>query len=164
MMREFYRRWHNFFVTISIVAGSTAFVAMLPSEPNLWITRALTLAVSLAAVIDLVFDLQRKGDVHDQLCRRFSELSARMTLWPATLENEAKACAERTLIEADEPSVVRLIDLRAHNEELQAQGVPFDQLVPLDRFQDSFWGYYGTFGLHDLRKRMEANERTAASL
>ena len=156
MMREFYRRWHNFFVTVSIIAGSTAFVAMLPKDPNLWVTRALTLAVSLASVIDLVFDLQRKGDLHDQLCRRFSELSARMILWPATVENEAKACAERALIEADEPSVVRLIDLRAHNEELQAQGVPYNQLLPLDRAQESFLGYYVTFGLHDLRKRIEA--------
>lgn len=81
-------------------------------------------------------------------------LAASMAEWEPSLRNHRRACAERIRIEAEEPTERRLIDLRAHNDELASRGVPEGRLVPLDFWQQSFLAYLFDFGLPSLRSRM----------
>lgn len=150
-MREFFRTSHNWSVALSVLSGSAAFVSLIPSEPNLWIPRILAFVVAVAAAIDLVFDLSKRADAHDALCRQFTELAARIAEWEATPDRLKQACAERIRIEAGEPTERRLIDLWAHNDELRARGV---RLLPLTRLQYSPLAYVFTFGIHGLQRRL----------
>lgn len=160
-MREFYRWCHDLSLALAAISGSAAFFALWPAQSNTWLLRGLTLVVTVSTAFDLVFNFSKKADTHDVLCRRFTALAAEMATWPATLENISNARAERIKIEADEPTERRLIDLRAHNDELSARGVSPDRLLPLGFWQGTILAFVFTFSLDDVRKRMVKRDREA---
>jgi len=162
-MREFYRWCHDLSLALAAVAGSAAFFALWPANANVWLLRGLTFVVTVATSCDLVFNFSKKADLHDALCRRFTELAAKMAEWPATAANIDAARAERIRIEADEPTERRLIDLRAHNDELSARGIPPNRLLPLGFWQGSVLAYVFTFSLKDIRKRMADRDALSAN-
>lgn len=160
-MREWYKRLHDLSAACAAVAGSAAFVALLPEAPNRRLVQSLAFIVTVATVLDLVLNWGKKADEHDELNRRFTELAAKMHEWEPSEESRLRACAERLRIEADEPTERRLIDLWAHNDELRARGVRFGELVPLSRWQRLPIAYFLTFGLGRLEERMRARDEAA---
>ena len=155
MFRDFYRRCHQLALALTAFAGSAAFVSLLPANPNSALAKVLTAIVAFATISDLVVDFSKRADQHDALCRRFTELDAKIRAWdPPTHDHYRQACAERIRIEADEPNRQQLINIRAQNEEESARGVPLDRLLPLGFWQRSWLGYFFTFGEGGLRKRI----------
>ena len=155
MFRDFYRRCHQFSLSCTALAGSAAFASLLPANADFVVAKWLTAIVALATTSDLVGDFAKRSDQHHQLCRRFTELDAKMREWdPPSLEHLKQACAERIRIESDEPNIQSLINIRAQNQEEYARGVPFERLVPLGFWQRSLLGYFVSFGETRLRKKI----------
>ena len=91
-------------------------------------------------------------------------LAADITTWPMDKVHLQRAQTERLLIEADEPHVRRVIDLRAHNDELRAYGIAEADLLPLGFLQRSSWiGYFYDFGLSGLSKRISKKQSALTS-
>lgn len=148
-MRAFYRNCYDLTVAATALTGSAAFVSLLGNTAAL--AQWLTGIVAIASTLELVFGLSKKADLHDNLCRRFTELAANMEKMDTTDENLQDARAQRLLIERDEPTERRLIDLLAQNEESRSRGVSPDDLVPLSRAQRVL-GYFCTFGMSGIDK------------
>ncbi|HEY1751775.1 MAG TPA: hypothetical protein VGG29_10955, partial [Caulobacteraceae bacterium] len=140
-MREFYRRCHDWTLALTAISGSAAFVSLIGDNPSTVIAKALTFVVAVATTLDLVFDFSRKADKHDVLCRRFTELAAKIVEWDATEANRRQASAERVRIESDEPTERRLVEIWAHNDECRARGHGADEMVPLTVLQRSPLAY-----------------------
>lgn len=156
-MREFYRWGSDLAVAIGAIASSGVFI-LLKSAPSmidvaLWISAV----AGLAATLNFIFAFAKKAELHNELCMRFTELAARIEGWPATKEFLHRARAERLLIEKDEPTERRLIDLLAQNEEARARGASPEDMVPLSPMQRSL-GYIATFGMKRLEKWWAARE------
>lgn len=147
-LRDFYRRVHTGINAANVVAASGTFVSVLGTMPHA--AAVFSAIVALASLLDLVFTTDRKAQLHDELCRRFSDLAAEIELLPETQQNLARVKAERIKIEKDEPSAKTLIDIMAHNDTSRARGVAEGELVPLSWSQRTL-GYIFT---HDM-KRLE---------
>ena len=156
-MRAFYRTCYNLTVAATAVTGSAAFVSLLGSATML--AKWLTGVVAIASTLELVFRLSKKADLHDDLCRRFTKLAADMEKMEPTNENLQNARAQRLLIERDEPTERRLIDLVAQNEESRARGVSPEDLVPISGPQRLF-GYIFTFGMGRIDNWWSQKHRT----
>lgn len=154
MMRDFYRRCADLTTAISALSGTSAFVALFLADRASVAAKALTGIIAITSVLNLVFGFSKKADLHDTLCRRFTELAAEMAAWPETETNITKARTKRIRLEVDEPTVRRVIDLRAQNVEMRARGVLEKKLNPLSFLQDRTWlGYFLDFGLAGVSKR-----------
>lgn len=158
-MREFYQRLADWTLAAQALSGTSAFVALLPQNPNALFAKVATAIVATASILDLVFRFSSKAERHDRLCRQFTELAAEMAEWPATAKSLSRARAHRTKIEVDEPTERRLIDLRAHNDECSARGVDREKLLPLNYWQRSWLAYLFTFGEEGIRERMADRQR-----
>lgn len=161
-MRAFYRGCYDLTTAATAITGSGAFVALIGSPGSDQLAKWLTGIVALSSTMNLVFGFAKKADIHDALCRRFTELAAKLEEWPATEESLQRARAERLAIEKDEPTEKRLVDLQARNEEARARNCHPDDLVPLSWAQ--YWlGYVATFGIRRLEKwkAKRDRERTA---
>jgi hypothetical protein len=131
------------------LTGTASFFVVLAKD--LGIAKYLTGVVAIATALESVFRFNRKARVHDALCRRFTDLSAKIAAWEPIPANLKKVRAERLKIERDEPPVRRLIDLQSHNEECRALGRAENQLIPLSWLQRTF-GYVFTFGMPRLER------------
>jgi hypothetical protein len=154
-MRAFYQRLSDWTLAAQALTGAAAFVALLPAQPNSLLPKILTAVVAVAATLDLVFRFSQKARVHDELCGKFTQLAADMAEMTPNAKNLQSARASRIRLEASEPTERRLIDLRAHNDELSARGVSAERFVPLDFWQMSWLAYLFTFGESNIRKRMK---------
>jgi hypothetical protein len=104
--------------------------------------------------LDTAYRFTRKATLHSNLCRRYTELAAKIARLPPTEENLHRAESLLLRIEGDEPPQKPLINLLAQNEEARARGTTdADQIVPLTRLQERF-GYIFTFGMHLVEKWM----------
>ncbi len=157
-LRAFYQGLHNAALGANAVTASGAFVAVLAEMPTLaaWLTGVVAVATSF----DVLFGFDARARLHDDLCRRFTELAACIVEWPPTPANLARAAAQRIRIEKDEPTEKRLIDLLAQNEEARCRGVREEDLLPISKLQRVF-GYCFTFGLPRLERAKAEAERTS---
>ena len=158
-MRAWYQGWHDLVLALNAVLGTAAFVALLGGKAG-WLPQILTGVVAAGSAIDTVLGFAKKAKRHDDLCRSFTDLAARMILRPANAANHAWACAERLKIERDEPPVRRLVDLIAENEEARSRGVAERDLLPLSGPQRTL-GYCFTFGLPRLERRLAQQQAGA---
>lgn len=149
-MWAFYQRLSDFVLGINAILGAGAFIALLGGKDGL-VAQILIGIVALGSALDNVLGFAKKSKQHADLCRKFTELAARMALWDATDENYKKAASERIMIEKDEQPVHRLIDIAARNEEMLSRGYSAEQMAPLTWMQSTF-GYVFTFGM----KRLDA--------
>lgn len=156
MMAACYRTCHRVVVASSALTGTSAFVALLSNNPG--IAKSLTGVVAVAATFDLVFAFSEQANKQDDMRRRFTELAAKIAEMPPTQENLASVRAERLRIEADDSEEMRLIDLKAQNDECRARGVHPDDLVPLSKWQ-RWLGYFATFDMQRLRDAADKREK-----
>jgi hypothetical protein len=125
------------------------------------LAKYLTAVVAGSSALDAVFHYNRKARRHELLCRRFTDLSAKIAGWEPIPANLKKAKVERLKIERDEPPVKRLVDFQAYNEELRARGKPESVLIPLSKPQ-CWFGYIHTFGMRKIEAWKAAQEQAAA--
>lgn len=144
---------------VSAISGTSAFVTLFLADRNTLPAKILTGLIATASILNLVFGFGKKADLHDKLAREFTKLAADIEVLPATPSNLAKCKARRLNIEADEPTVRRIIDLRAQNDEWRSRGVRHDRLCPLGYFQRRSWlAYFFDFGLGDLEARLKERD------
>lgn len=149
-MRAFYVGLSNYVLSGNAILGAGAFIALIGGNKTI-LAQILIGFVAAGSALDTVLGFGKKAKLHDDLCRRFTELAAQIAEWDATEQNYRKACAERLRIEKDEPTEKRLIDLQARNDELRARGYSSDNLVPLSKWQRGL-GYLVTFGMARLER------------
>lgn len=159
-MQSFYQSANDLVTSANALLSAGAFMALLGGK-TAWIAQVATGVVAAISAIATVYSPARKARTHGDLCRRFTDLAAKMAVASATESNRKKFLAERLKIEKDEPPVKRLIDLQAFNEEARARGVAERQLLPLSRTQRWF-GYLFTFGMRRLERWRAEEERLSA--
>ncbi len=157
-MRAFYQASHDYATAATAISGTSGFVAVLADASTA--AKVLTAIVAVASTLDLVFGFDKKASLHDNLCRRFTDLAAKIEDTKPTLENFHKIREERINIEKDKPTERRLIDLLAQNEECRARGIkdPGD-LISLTRAQ-RYLGYIMTFGMRKIEAQHDKCEDT----
>ncbi len=148
-LRDHYRSLHDGISVLTVFGASSAFFALLGNLTE--IATGLTAIIGLGSLIDLLLGFGKKSELHNDLCRRFTNLAANIESWDATPENLTKARSARVRIECDEPSIKRLVDLMADNDEAKSRGVGSEFLVPLSWWQRKF-GCFFTFGMSRLDK------------
>jgi hypothetical protein len=121
------------------------------------VAATLSAIVALASLFDSIFKYETRARLHNDLCARFTRLAAELETLAATPENLAHVRAQRLLIEADEPSEKRLVELMASNDEARARGVPEARLHQLRWWQRNA-GYLATFGLPRIAREKAARE------
>lgn len=121
--RRFFDNMHRLKTALSLLAGSAAMVAIMATTKNDNIALAASAIVTFVSTIDLVVGSTTRARLHADLARRFIDLERAITL--AKDQNEADIqewTAQRLLIEADEPPILRVLDILCQNELLLAMG------------------------------------------
>lgn len=164
MMRDFYRRLSDAVTAITALTGTSAFVALfLADRSTIW-AKILIGMIAAASTLNLVFGFSKKSDTHDKLFKDFTKLSSELELLPATDKNLQKMRAKRKNLEVEEPSIRRVIDLRACLDEERSWGMADEDLIPLGWWQTRTpLGYFFDFGLSGVDERRAKRPSAAAS-
>jgi hypothetical protein len=92
--------------------------------------------VTVVSTFDLVLGTTMKARLHADLARRFLDLERAMTLIKEpTADDLRKYTAQRLLIEADEPPILRVLDVLCHNELMLALGHTRHELCHVPWYQ-----------------------------
>lgn len=135
--RRFFDGLNRWKTGLSLVFGSAAMVTILAQVD----TRIPLLASALVAVvstIDLVIGTTAMARLHTEIARRFIDLERELTLLKNPTDDDLRACtAKRLAIEADEPPVLRVLDILCHNELLLAMGYDRTELYHVPWYKRS---------------------------
>ncbi len=148
-LAAFYGSWRDRMRVVTAIAGSGAFFIVVSGWQHT--AEVITAFVALWALLDIIVMPDKKHDKHNELCRRFTSLAAKIRRSSSTDAALKELMAERLLIEENEPPCKRLVDLEARNDEWRSRGYSPDELVPLSGRQ-RFFGYFVTFGLPRLER------------
>lgn len=160
-LARFYASWRDRFRIVTAFAGSGAF--LLIAKDFQVAAEFVTAFVALWAIIDIIVGPDKKHDLHNELCKRFTGLAAKIQQATNTEEAIRELKAERLLIEENEPPCKRFVDFEARNDECRARGFPADDFVPLRGWQREL-GYYGfQFGMGRIEDWKASRERAAAT-
>jgi len=160
-LARFYASWRDRFRIVTACAGSGAFLLIVRDFQVA--AEFVTAFVALWAVVDIIVGPDKKHDLHNELCKRFTGLAAKIQQVPNTKESLRELVAERLLIEQNEPPCKRFVDFEARNDECRARGFPPDDFVPLRRWQREL-GYYGfQLGMGRIEEWRAARARAAAA-
>ena len=97
-MRAYYQRLNDLVLAANAVLGAGAFMALLGGRGTL-LAQIFIGIVAAGSALNTILSWGKKAKVHDELCRRFTGLAAKIAEWDATEANHKKACAERLKIE-----------------------------------------------------------------
>jgi hypothetical protein len=127
---RFFDLWGKVTSGLNIVAGSAAAGSFLAAQSVL--AACAGLVVVVASTIDLVVSSSMKARDHFDLAKRFIGLEIDLERQERHSEASLRAITERRLlIEADEPDVLRTLDLMCHNELVRALGYGQEQMKPI---------------------------------
>jgi hypothetical protein len=153
-MRAFFGACHDAVTASNSIIGGGAFFVLLGDPNDISFVKWLVFIVAVGSALDTAYRFTRRATLHSNLCRRYTELAAKIARLPPTDENLHRAEASLLRIEGDEPPQKRLVNLLAQNEEARARGITDPgQIVPLTRLQEWF-GYILTFGMRRVEKWM----------
>ena len=120
--RSFFDRLSRFSTFLTALAGTATVVSVLGKAGYGWII-ALSVAVAVFSVIDLVVGSAQSARLHHDLARRFIDLEKDMVLMKyPTMEQIDNMTGRRLDIEADEPPPLKVLDCICHNELMRAMG------------------------------------------
>jgi hypothetical protein len=145
----FYGAWRDRMRIVTAIAASGAFFIVVVDYK--FTAELITAFVGLWTILDIIVMPDKKHDKHNELCKRFTALAAKIQRMQQTEGAYQELVAERLLLEENEPPCKRLIDLESRNDECRARGYPPDEMVPLTGKQ-RFLGYYFTYGLGALEE------------
>jgi len=118
--RGFFERLDTLSSLLSVLFGSAVIYGVLAAHSTALVLAA-SVVVTLAASLNLVFGCTRRAWQHADLARRFTELERQLLAKPDE-DMFHELTAQRLMIEADEPPVLRVLDVLCHNELLRAEG------------------------------------------
>jgi len=118
---RFFDRVRKAISSLTLLSGSGAIITAISSAGQAYF---ITMAAIIAAlsVIDLIADPAGFARLHNDLKRRFISLERKMVEADKSKSNVKAFTAARLAIEADEPPVLRVLDLLCHNEMCRAMG------------------------------------------
>ena len=119
----FFGRTAKWCKSISLFAGfGTA--ASIIAENSKVLSSVLGVFVAVVSAFDLSFGLSDCERLHEDLKRRFIDFEKDLTLLggDASTKSLSEMRSRRLAIEADEPTIVRTLDLICYNEQVKAQG------------------------------------------
>lgn len=139
--RAFFDRLSLSNSAVSLIAGSAVVASILGDK-----TVAAAVAgfvVTAFSTLDLVVGTAQKARLHADLARRFIDLEKRLVRATDTGAAELLALKEERLtIEADEPPVLRVLDVLCYNEQAKAMGYDKKYMArvgPLQRLLAQWW-------------------------
>ncbi len=118
--RRFFDNLSHASTAITALCGSSAFVALLSDNNAVGLN--VTACIAVVSTLNLVIGFAKRSYTYNDLQGRCSTLLKQMTLEDKTEGNLRKWQAERVLIEKDEPTPLRILNILCHNEEAIAQG------------------------------------------
>lgn len=115
--RRFLQFMQDFGTFLSVLFGSAA-AASIFAGLSPWAALIPAVAVTFTSSLSLVWGFGRKASLHSDLARRFIDLERELEAGRSNPTDELveRATSTRLLIEADEPPVLRLLDVLCHNE------------------------------------------------
>ena len=122
--RRFFDNMYRWKTWLALVFGGAAFVS-LAAQMHGDLPLLMTALVSVVSALDLVIGSTTRARLHADLARRFVELEREIALMKDPAEEALRTwTAQRLTIEADEPPILRVLDILCHNELLLAMDYP----------------------------------------
>src|SRR5436309_2201047 len=135
--RRFFDGFDRLVKVLSVLGGSGAVVAITAKHPAAGVIFAAVVAILSA--ISLVWAPAQAARLYQDLARRFADLEYRIKrAGNVTPEQLNEFEAERLLIEADEPPIMRVLDIVCHNELCEAMGLDECELYKVGPVQSLF--------------------------
>lgn len=153
--RQFFERFNLVTNAVSVIFGSSTILAVLhqvssqalsSSQSPPWIGVGTAAIVTIFSSLNLVIQTTKMAQMHHDLARRFLELEKEFIKVLPSDGTVKKLAGKRLEIEADEPPILRIVDVLCHNELMRAEGYDQDRFVdhyykvsPMQRFFSPFF-------------------------
>ena len=141
--RRFYEMWNSVTITFAAVTSAAAGTAFSFEIVGwlAWLPAVASFLVALFSALDLGIGTASSANLHAELARKFIELEKRFAHGKELSDEEYENIVrDRLEIEANEPTVLRLLDIMCHFELLRAQGDRREHLkIPLWRRKAAHW-------------------------
>lgn len=113
--RRFFDRFDKTVKVLALIAGSAAFATAVSTHHAF--TVGFSALVAIISAVNLVVGPGQAARIHIDLAKKFAELERRIRL-SRSIDSDGlnTLIAERLLIEAEEPPVLRVLDTMCHNE------------------------------------------------
>ncbi|HYR21493.1 MAG TPA: hypothetical protein VEP30_01035 [Chthoniobacterales bacterium] len=132
--RRFFDAFDKFTKILAAVAGSAAFATALSQHQT--VTGVLAAIIAIFSAADLIIGAGPAARLHADLAKRFAELEATIVrLGSPKPEKIRELVADRLMIEADEPPILRVLDSVVYNELCKALGYEECDMVKIGWFQ-----------------------------
>lgn len=133
---RFFDQWNMLTNALALLFGSATILALMGGKDSRWAVLAAAI-VSLFSVLNLLLGSTRRAREHNDLARRFLALEKEMiqVRQPLSEADLSSYQARRLDIEADEPPILRVLDILCHNEQALAEGHPREVFVPVKWYQ-----------------------------
>ncbi|MDQ2946123.1 MAG: hypothetical protein M3Y27_09310 [Acidobacteriota bacterium] len=132
--RRFFDGLDKFTKILSAVAGSAAVATAFGGHKA--VTVVLAAVIAVFSSVDLIIGAGPAARLHSDLAKRFAELEATITrLGSPTPEDIRNLVADRLMIEADEPPILRVLDSVVYNELCKSLGYDECEMVKIGLFQ-----------------------------
>jgi hypothetical protein len=126
--RRFFDNLYRSKTALTLLAGSATMGTILASMPQALQSIAAALVIVIPT-LKLVLGATTKARLHADLARRFLDLERAMTLAKDPTDDDLRLwTAQRLLIEAEEPPILRVLDILCHNALLLALDYPRAEL------------------------------------
>jgi hypothetical protein len=96
-LSAFYAAWRDRMRITTAIAGSAAFFIVVAHEQTA--AEVITAFIGLWAILDIIVMPDKKHDLHNSLCKRFTGLAAKIEQMPPTEETLRELKAERLVLE-----------------------------------------------------------------
>ncbi len=141
--RAFFDRLDQLSNMLSVILGSTAIYGVLGDDAK-DVALIASALVTVMASINLVIGSTKRAREHADFARRFIDLEKQM-IGDASNEGLYAATEARLTIEAEEPPVLRVLDVICHNDQMRAMGYKKEELVEVGMVQSLFAHFFDWF-------------------
>lgn len=151
---RFFDKWGKWTNALNIILGSTAVASTIALSGSASrcgrIVRFAGAIVAIVSTIDILISSSVAARNHSDLARRFVELEREMsTVNQQTMERLVDLKGKRLAIEADEPDIMRILDVMCHNDLVLADGGPSQQIYEISWFKRRL-SQFVNFDTHNL--------------
>jgi hypothetical protein len=110
--KSFLRTLHHISMILTAISSSAAFAVLFTNYQTS--AKIFTFLAAIIAWTNSSIGFPKKSELYDNLQRRFSDLLIKITSEPSTMENLKKWKTERFLIEKDEPTTLKVLEVICH--------------------------------------------------
>lgn len=150
--RMFFDRICKWSDALTAIAGSATIITLVSQQsPSLPI--ALAAITAILSAVNLVFDTKGRARQHHDLARQFIEIEKALIRPGINEEQITRAEEQRLSIEAEEPPVLRVLDLICHNEMVKAMGYGKEEFFDIKLWRACFANFFDVLPESIVKKR-----------